>query len=99
MWPIIGNVLVIVFNAYFLKIGIKHLKHNTRGIELFEEGCRIYHEEGALLDDDQREELLRRIHGLMKHRRYAIFDTVMLVINMVCIMAMAYFLAGRLGCF
>jgi hypothetical protein len=99
MWPIIGDVLVIVFNAYFLNIGIKHLKHNTRGIELFEEGCRIYHEEGALLDNDQRAELMRRIHGLMKHRRYAIFDTVMITVNLFCVLGAGYFLAGRLGCF
>lgn len=99
MWPIIGDILIITMNGYFLTKGVKNLAHNIRGIELFEESCRILHTEGALLTAEQREELMRRIHGLMKHRRYAIFDTIMLIVNMVCIMVIAYFLAQGLGCF
>jgi hypothetical protein len=90
------SVVTLVVGSFLLGISLKRLKHDTGNMELFEEGWQLLQTETLYITDEQRDELVEHVYDLMKYRRYAIFDTIFIVINLVCLMFSGYYIVGHL---
>jgi hypothetical protein len=90
------SVVTLVVGSFLLGISLKRLKHDTGNMELFEEGWQLLQTETLFITEEQREQLVERVYDLMKYRRYAIFDTIFIVINLVCLMFSGYYIVGHL---
>jgi len=89
-------IVMLTVCPFLLSISIKRLKHDTRNMELFEEGWELLQTAPLFITEEQREELAYRVYVLSKSRRYAILDTASIIINLVGLLSFGYFVLGRI---
>lgn len=84
--------VVMLASLFLLWFCINRLKKDTMNMELFEEGWELLQTEGAYITNEQREKLAERVYALSSARRYAVMDTIGVVMNLTSLMISGYFM-------
>lgn len=84
--------IVMLASLFLLWFCVNRLKKDTMNMELFEEGWELLQTEGAYITNEQREKLAERVYALSSARRYAVMDTIGVVVNLTSLMISGYFM-------